>query len=168
MPDVRAICLSFAILAAAGFTFGGSFKLSSPAFRQAGAIPRLYTCDGSGVSLPLRWTKPPRRTRSFALLVEDPDAPGGTFTHWLAWNLGAKTRSLPQGKRAPAEGTNDAGRRGYLGPCPPSGTHHYVFRLFALNTRLRLAPGSKRSAFLRALRGHVLATAGLTGTYGRA
>ena len=144
-----------------------SFSLASPAFKSQGSIPVEHTCDGRNVSPPLRWTAPPAATRSLALLMDDPDAPGRTFTHWLVWNIPASVRSLPAGARPPLEGTNDAGRLGYLGPCPPSGVHRYVFRLYALRAPLRLSRGASRAEFLAALRGRVLAVARLVGRYGR-
>ncbi len=141
------------------------FAVSSPAFAPGGRIPVRFTCDGANATVPLRWTAPPRGTRSFALLVEDPDAPSGTFVHRLAWAISPAARSLPG--RAPREGTNDAGRLGWTGPCPPSGVHRYVFTLYALRAPLALAAGADRAAFGRALRGRVLATARLVGRYGR-
>jgi len=143
----------------------GRFALRSPAFAPGGTIPRVYTCDGGDRIVPLRWTAPPRGTRSFALLVDDPDAPSGSFVHRLAWGIPAAARSLPG--RAPREGTNGAGRLGWTGPCPPSGVHRYVFTLYALRAPLPLAAGADRAAFARALRGRVLATARLVGRYGR-
>ena len=143
------------------------FALTSAAFAAGAPIPRVYTCDGRNVSPPLRWTDPPAGTRSFAILMDDPDAPGGTFTHWLGWNIPATARSLRVGQHAPVEGTNDAQRIGYVGPCPPSGRHRYVFHLYALRAPLRLAAGSSRSAFLAALRGKTLAVARLVGPYAR-
>jgi Raf kinase inhibitor-like YbhB/YbcL family protein len=125
-----------------------AFVLTSPAFSNGGTIPRRYTCDGANVSPALRWTAPPRGTASFSLTVFDPDAPNGGFLHWRVARLPASTRSLPPGSRL--GGRNGAGRNGYTGPCPPSGTHHYRFQLRALD----------RS-------GKVLATALLVGLYRR-
>ena len=141
------------------------FALSSPAFAASGRIPRVYTCDGTNRIVPLRWSSPPPGTRGFALLVDDPDAPSGTFTHRLAWAIPGTARSLMG--RAPREGTTSAGRVGWVGPCPPAGTHRYVFRLYALRSPLRLGVGADRAAFLAALKGKVLATATLVGRYGR-
>lgn len=141
------------------------FVLASRAFRPGGTIPRVYTCDGANRIVPLRWLSPPPGTRSFALLVEDPDASYGTFTHRLAWAIPGTARSLAGA--APREGTTSAGRIGWVGPCPPSGTHRYVFRLYALRSPLRLGAGADKDAFLAALRGKVLATAVLLGRYGR-
>lgn len=144
-----------------------AFSLASGVFQPDSTIPLAYTCDGTNVSPPLRWTAPPKRARSFAILMDDPDAPSGTFTHWIGWNIPVKARSLRVGQRAPREGTNDAGQVGYTGPCPPSGVHRYVFRLYALKAPLQLARGASRTQFLAALRGKTLAVARLVGRYGR-
>lgn len=145
----------------------GGLALRSPAFAPGGRIPVEHTCDGRDLSPPLRWTAPPAGTRSFALLMDDPDAPGRTFTHWLAWGIPARARSLPAGTRAPVEGRNDAGRIGYIGPCPPAGVHRYVFRLYALRAPLPLRRGASRAEFLAAVRGRALAVARLVGRYSR-
>ena len=129
-------------------TLAAALVLTSPAFQNGAAIPTLYTCDGANVSPALRWTAPPRGTRSFSLTVFDPDAPNGGFLHWRIASLPATARGLPAGSKL--GGPNGAGRRGYTGPCPPSGTHHYRFQLRAL-------AGS----------GRVLATALLVGLYRR-
>ena len=145
-----------------------AFVLTSPAFPADASIPKPYTCDGRGVSPPFRWTAPLRGTHSLALSVKDPDAPGGTFVHWTAWNISPRSRGLARGQRAPLEGRNSAGTRGYTPPCPPSGpAHHYVFRLYALGSKLRLAAGASPAAFDRALRGRVIAVAKLIGRYRR-
>jgi Raf kinase inhibitor-like YbhB/YbcL family protein len=144
-----------------------AFSLTSSVFQAGATIPQAYTCDGRNTSPPLRWTAPPKGTQSLALLMDDPDAPGGTFTHWLGWNISPKARSLRAGQPAPREGTNDAGRIGYTGPCPTSGTHRYVFRLYALKAPLGLARGASRAQFLTALKGKKLAVARLVGRYGR-
>lgn len=143
----------------------GRFVLSSPAFKAGKTIPRMYTCDGVQRVVPLRWSGVPRATRSFALLVDDPDAPSGTFTHRLAWAIPGTSRALAG--VAPREGTTSAGRAGWVGPCPPSGVHRYVFKLYALRAPLRLQAGADKGAFLTALRGKVLATAVLVGRYSR-
>jgi Raf kinase inhibitor-like YbhB/YbcL family protein len=173
MPDVKTACsfaLALVVALTVGFTFGGvsRFALSSSAFRANGKIPARYTCRGSDARPPLAWTAPPARTRSLVLIVDDPDAPdGGAFTHWLAWNIGPRARSLAPKTRPPRQGRNDAGRVGWTGPCPPAGTglHHYAFRLYALNVRLALPQGANRGQVDRALRGHVLRVARLVGTF---
>jgi hypothetical protein len=145
-----------------------AFALTSPAFGPGAPIPVKYTCDGANRSPPLRWTAPPRGTRSLALRADDPDAPvAGGFTHWLRWNVAPSARRLPAGARSSAEGQTTAGGIGYTGPCPPSGTHHYVFKLYALNARPALRRGATGAQFAAAIRGHVLATARLVGTYRR-
>jgi Raf kinase inhibitor-like YbhB/YbcL family protein len=150
-----------AVLAAA-------LTLSSPSFHSGAAIPRRYTCDGRNVSPPLRWTKPPRGTRALALLVVDPDAPGRTFTHWTLWNLPPTRRALPAGVRWKLQGRNDAGTVGYTGPCPPPGPrHHYVFTLYALDTKLSLPRGAAASLVIPTIVHHVRGNATLTGRYGR-
>jgi Raf kinase inhibitor-like YbhB/YbcL family protein len=122
--------------------------LESSAFRKAEAIPRRHTCEGEDMSPPLRWADVPEGTRSLALIVDDPDAPGGVFTHWVAWGLAPEIRGLDEGEQAPKEGRNDFGATGYRGPCPPPGhgRHRYVFRLFALDAEPKLAAGASSSA----------------------
>ena len=145
------------------------FSLTSPAFRPRGSIPARHSCQGANVSPPLRWSAPPAGTRSFALILDDPDAPGGTFTHWVAWGIPASARMLGAGKAPPLEGATSFGAVGYGGPCPPpgDGPHRYVFTLYALDAKPALARGVSKSRLLRAVRGHVLATATLVGTYER-
>jgi Raf kinase inhibitor-like YbhB/YbcL family protein len=147
----------------------GDFALESCAFEHARAIPRRYSCDGEDVSPPLRWANVPDEARSLALLVDDPDAPSGVFTHWVAWGLDPAARELREGEAAPREGRNDFGGVGYRGPCPPRGhgPHRYVFRLYALARELELAAGAARADLVRATKGYLLATAELVGTYER-
>ncbi len=145
-----------------------AFALSSPAFHQHARIPIRYTCDGKNVSPPLRWTAPPRRTRSLALLVDDPDAPGGVFTHWTLWNLPPTRRSLPAGVKWKLQGRNDAGSTGYTGPCPPPGPRHrYVFTLYAVDRMLALPRGAAPSRVTVAISRHARATATLVAVYSR-
>lgn len=143
--------------------------LSSPAFRARAAIPARYTCEGANVSPPLRWSSPPARTRFFALILDDPDAPSGTFTHWVVWGIPGKARALREAKTPPLEGTTSFGSVGYGGPCPPpgDGPHRYVFTLYALDAKPALARGASKRQLLRAIGGHVLAKASLVGTYER-
>ena len=147
--------------------------LTSEAFAEGGSIPKQFTCDGENVSPPLAWTGLPEGTKSLALLVEDPDAPVGTFTHWIVWGLDPARPGLPQGVKPDTDGMtqgrNDFGKLSYGGPCPPSGTHRYVFRIYALDRELKLGaqhPPS-RTELLQALHGAVLAQGVLTGTYQR-
>jgi Raf kinase inhibitor-like YbhB/YbcL family protein len=143
----------------------GSLKLESSVFREGGLIPAQYTCDGEDRSPPLAWSGAPAGTVSYALIMDDPDAPRGTWDHWLVWNL--KGTALAEGGVDGVSGTNSWDRTGYGGPCPPSGTHRYVFRLLALDTALELPPVTRKDALLAAAKGHVLAEARLTGRYAR-
>jgi Raf kinase inhibitor-like YbhB/YbcL family protein len=125
-------------MAAGTATVLAGLALSSPAFSTGGTIPTRYTCDGKGVSPPLRWTAPPAGTRSMTLLVADPDAPSGLFVHWHVTGIPPKAGSIAEGRRFPHEGLNDAGGRGWTAPCPPRGTSHtYLFVLTALNAHGR-------------------------------
>jgi len=141
--------------------------LVSPAFHAGARIPARYTCAGANVSPPLRWTAPPRGTRSFALLVDDRDAPGGAFTHWTLWNLPATRRSLPAGFKWRWQGRNGGGTIGYTGPCPPPGPkHRYVFTIYAVDRILALPRGASPSRLIPVLIGdHVRASATLVGVY---
>jgi Raf kinase inhibitor-like YbhB/YbcL family protein len=145
------------------------FTLSSSAFEPGAAIPRRHTCDGEDVSPALAWSGVPEGTRSLALVVDDPDAPGRTFLHWLAWGLEPEAGSLAEGEAAPVEGTNDFGSTGYRGPCPPSGhgPHRYFFRMHALGAPVDVRAGADRDGLERAIRDDQLGTAELMGTYER-
>jgi len=149
--------------------------VSSPAFQEGGKIPTKYTCDGQDVSPALTWGEPPVDTRSFVLIVDDPDAPGGVFTHWVLLNLPAGSRELPEGVPAKAQlpngsvqGKNDFGRIGYGGPCPPRGRpHRYRFTLYALDKPLDVKAGASKTKVIGAMQGHILAQGQLTGMYQR-
>jgi Raf kinase inhibitor-like YbhB/YbcL family protein len=145
------------------------FSLTSSAFAAGGTIPVRHTCDAEDRSPALSWTAPPAGSRSLALVLDDPDAPGGRFIHWLAWGIPPDAGGLAEGQAAPLEGRNDFGSVGYRGPCPPrgGGRHRYRFRLHALPEELRLAPGAGVAELERALTGRLLAVAELVGTYGR-
>ena len=145
------------------------FTLQSDAFGSGETIPMRHSCDGDDLSPPLTWSPPPEGTRSLALVVDDPDAPSGTFTHWLAWGIDPAAGSLAEGERPPHEGRNDFGESRYRGPCPPPGhgRHRYSFRLAALDAELELAAGAAKDELERALGGHALAVAELVGTYER-
>jgi Raf kinase inhibitor-like YbhB/YbcL family protein len=143
------------------------FEITSAAFEAGGTIPSRYSCDGENVSPPLSFAGAPADTRSLALVVDDPDAPVGTFTHWLAWDIDPGADRLDEGQAAPREGRNGFGTTGYVGPCPPRGRHRYFFRLHALDAELDLQPGADRDQLERALDGHVLETAELMGWYER-
>jgi len=148
--------------------FAVALSLSSPAFPAGSSIPQRFTCDGQDVSPPLRWSRVPPRARSLTVQLQDPDAPGGVFTHWLLWNLPPRTRGLPVHVSRRQQGRNTFGRIGYSGPCPPQGSiHHYVFTLFALDSKLALPRGSSASRLHAVMRGHVVSRTTLVGTYGR-
>jgi hypothetical protein len=144
-------------------------ELTSSAFQPGERIPRGHTCEGADASPPLSWSGIPGEARSLALIVDDPDAPGRTFTHWLAWAIDPEQGGLGEGERAPVEGRNDFGAPGYRGPCPPvgHGPHRYYFRLYALGAHLDLPPGASRRELERALEGRVVSSAELVGTYER-
>lgn len=143
--------------------------LSSTAFTEGEPIPRRHTCEGDDLSPPLRWEEVPEGTASLALICDDPDAPVGTFVHWVAWGLDPASDGLDEATAAPAEGLNDFGTAGYRGPCPPPGhgPHRYFFRLYAVDGELDLEDGASREELDRAIEGRVLASAELVGTYER-
>ena len=144
-------------------------------FSDGGSIPRRFTCDGGGVSPGLQWPVAPAGTKTIAIVVDDPDAPAD-FTHWLAYNIPPDVNELAEGAsaqaampRGSAEGTNDFGRHGYGGPCPPAGKpHHYVFRIYALDIRLDLPPAAARIELDSASKGHIFAEGQIVGVYRRA
>ncbi|MCH6558228.1 MAG: YbhB/YbcL family Raf kinase inhibitor-like protein [Nitrospirae bacterium] len=149
-------------------------ELKSSAFEAGDLIPAKYTCDGSDVSPPLSWSDAPSGTQSFALISDDPDAPRGTWVHWVAWNIPATSRSLDEGlpkqdslPNGMKQGTTDFRRVGYGGPCPPSGTHRYFFKLYALDTSLNLPSSTTKAALEKAMQGHILKQGELMGVYRR-
>jgi len=147
-------------------------SISSPAFAEGTPIPARFTCDGPNVSPTLIWEGAPEGTVSLALIVDDPDAPGRTFVHWVAFDIdgipdGGLAEGISRTSGAPREGRNDFGKIGYGGPCPPSGTHHYRFQLYALDQRLRLDGTPTADQLRAAMAGHVLAGTVLVGTYRR-
>ena len=144
-------------------------KITSSAFQEGGNIPSKFTCDGADMNPVLRFEGAPAEAKSLLLIVDDPDAPVGLFTHWLAWNIDPKTTEVAENS-APGgavEGMNDFPKKGYGGPCPPSGTHRYYFKIFALDQSLDLKPGAKRAEVDAAMRGHVIAQGELMGRYSR-
>jgi Raf kinase inhibitor-like YbhB/YbcL family protein len=156
--------------AIAAFSFRvAEFTLQSSAFEHGEPVPRRHTCEGEDLSPALSWSGAPQGTRSLALIVDDPDAPVGTFTHWLGWGLDPRAGGLREGEAAAVEGRNDFGTSGYRGPCPPPGhgRHRYFFRLYALDYEPDLRPDADKGELERALEGHTLAVAELTGTYQR-
>jgi len=151
------------------------FRMESAAFTQGTLIPPRFSCSGENISPPLKWTNPPAGVRSFALIVDDPDAPGGIWTHWVVFNLPAQTRALdenaPKQDKLPnggLQGTNSFESVGYGGPCPPPGkAHRYFFRLYALDTVLTLQPRAPREDVVSALKGHTLGETQLMGLFKR-
>jgi Raf kinase inhibitor-like YbhB/YbcL family protein len=149
-----------------------AINVTSTAFEEGGAIPPRYTCDGLDISPPLSWSSLPDGAQSLALIADDPDAPSGTFVHWVLYNLPPDTLRLledvPKQETLPSgavQGLNGAGRIGYRGPCPPSGTHRYFFKIYALDTELDLEPGATKEDLVSVMEEHVLAEGRLMGTY---
>jgi Raf kinase inhibitor-like YbhB/YbcL family protein len=148
-----------------------SIKLTSSAWQEGGMIPAQYTCDGQNISPPLAWSDVPNDAKTLALIADDPDAPRGTWVHWVVYNLPAATKELPEGVPAQEtaaggrQGKNDFGKLGYGGPCPPSGTHRYYFKLYALNTELSLPSSATKQDLLKAMYGHILDEGQLMGRY---
>ncbi len=146
-----------------------TLTLSSPAFKQNTAIPAKFTCDGADVNPSLVVGNVPAGTGSLALIVDDPDAPAGTWVHWMVWNIAADTKEIKE-HTVPAgasQGTNDFRKRDYGGPCPPSGTHRYFFKLYALDAMLSLNAGATKTDLERAMKGHIIARTELIGLYQR-
>jgi Raf kinase inhibitor-like YbhB/YbcL family protein len=150
-------------------------ELTSPAFRDGESIPTKHTCDGEDASPPLKWSGIPNGAKSLALICDDPDAPAGTWVHWVLYDLPASVNELPEGIAASEttpqgakQGLNDFQRVGYGGPCPPPGKpHRYFFKLYALDATLDLGPRGAKSDVVNAMKGHTLAEGQLTGTYKR-
>jgi hypothetical protein len=144
-------------------------SIASPAFSHQGMIPSKHTCDGANVNPPLSFANIPEKSKSLALIVDDPDAPMGTWVHWVAWNIGPGTKEIPENSapQGALQGTNDFKKQSYGGPCPPSGTHRYFFKLYALDASLPLKAGATKAQLEEAMKGHVLAQAELVGLYRR-
>lgn len=156
-------------LATVSFAAGGAkMKITSPAFQEGGNIPSKFTCDGGDTSPALHIADVPSGAKSLALVVDDPDAPSGLFTHWMVWNISPQTATVGEGS-APkgVQGANDFGKSGYGGPCPPSGTHRYYFKIFALDRELNLPAGARRGQLDAAMKGHVVAQGELMGRYSK-
>jgi hypothetical protein len=156
------------------------FNLSSETFKAGGAIPAAYTCQGENISPELHWTGVPETTKTFALLCDDPDAPGRIWVHWVIYNIPIEKEvfkstfklleDFPKKElteKGIRQGTNDFGKIGYDGPCPPSGTHRYYFKLYALDSVLTLKPGASKIQLLGAMKGHILGETQLMGTFGK-
>ncbi len=151
-----------------------TIKLTSTAFDEGGMIPSQYTCDGQNVSPPLAWSGLPEGAKTLALICDDPDAPRGTWVHWVVYQIPASERGLPENLPAretldsgARQGTNDFKKPGYGGPCPPSGTHRYFFKLYALDAPLDLPPGATKDQLLKSMDAHILAQGQLIARYAR-
>ena len=149
-------------------------KITSTAFEEGGMIPEKYTCDGIDASPPLTWTSIPEGTKTLALICDDPDAPMGTWVHWVLFNLPMNIIEMPENipserelENGAKQGMNDFRKIGYGGPCPPHGTHRYYFKLFVLDTELNLEAGATKSQLLEAMEGHILSEGQLMGRYKR-
>jgi Raf kinase inhibitor-like YbhB/YbcL family protein len=149
-------------------------KIESSAFKEGGMIPVKYTCDGEDVSPPLKWGDLPTGTKSIALISDDPDAPVGTWVHWVLYNLPPDVRALSENippnktlENGAVHGNNDFKRVGYGGPCPPGGTHRYFFKIYAVDKKIDLAPGASKAQLLKAMEGHILDNGELMGKYKR-
>jgi Raf kinase inhibitor-like YbhB/YbcL family protein len=150
-------------------------QLTSSAFKNGEMLPKKYTCDGDEVSPPLSWSGLPQATKSIAMISDDPDAPMRTFVHWVIFNIPPEEKGLPEAvpvgvkvlENGARQGVGDARQIGYISPCPPSGTHRYYFKIYALDAMLELEPGATKPALLKAMEGHILAQGELIGKYKR-
>jgi Raf kinase inhibitor-like YbhB/YbcL family protein len=149
-------------------------EIRSTAFQKGGMIPRKYTCDDMNISPPLEWDSVPQGVKSFAVICDDPDAPSGTFVHWVYYDIPANVTKLAEGikpERSPAgggkQGISDFRKTGYGGPCPPGGIHRYYFKLYALDSVTGLGPGASKQQLLEAMQGHIIAQSELMGKYKR-
>jgi len=163
-----AAILGLTAIALLGAAEGAKMKITSSAFQEGGNIPSKFSCDGADTSPPLQIADVPSEAKSLVLIVEDPDAPSGLFTHWAVWNVSPQTSTIGEGSTPKGvQGTNDFGKSGYGGPCPPSGTHRYYFKIFALDLELDLPFGANRGQLDAAMKGHVIAQGELMGRYSR-
>ena len=184
MHHKRATILTVAVLFAASIWIspvfgaeskGAGMELKSSAFIEGADLPRKHTCDAEDISPLLRWSNVPAGTKAFALIADDPDAPAGTWVHWVIYDLPVETKQLAEGtaktetlEHGAKQGTNDFRRVGYRGPCPPSGSpHRYFFKLYALDAPTNLKPGATKRELLNAIQGHILGEAQLMGRYQR-
>lgn len=141
-----------------------TLTVKSPAFENNQSIPSKYTCDGSNINPALSIKDIPKESKSLALVIDDPDAPKGTFDHWIMWNIPVK-EMIEENSAPGAQGKNGKGENKYYGPCPPSGTHHYHFHVYALDTKLDLPVNTDKNALLKAMEGHIIGQGELIGTY---
>lgn len=154
-----------------GYTYTSSqekgMKITSSAFNHNEYIPSKYTCDGENVNPPLTFSGVPEKALSLALICDDPDAPGGIWVHWVVWNIPISTKEIAQHSVPGRQGVTDFGSKGYGGPCPPSGTHRYFFKLYALDTKLNVSEAATKKDVEKTMEGHILAHAELIGLYKR-
>ncbi len=141
--------------------------VKSPVFESKKTIPKKYTCDGNEVNPPIFIDGTPKEAKTLALIVDDPDAPSGTFDHWVVWNIPASASKIEENSIPGKEGLNSARQRGYMGPCPPNGTHRYFFKVYALDCELDLGLNSKKKDVEKAMEGHIVAKGELIGLYSR-
>ncbi len=165
----KIFALLFALLVSLSCkNFAADLTIESPVFSGNSLIPSQYTCDGANESPPLSWKDSSTETQSYTLFVEDPDAPGGSWDHWVLFNIPASIKQLNEGALIPQgaiSGRNSWNKTGYSGPCPPSGTHRYLFKLYALNTLLNLNSTASKNEVIEAMKGHVIANSELIGLY---
>ena len=166
------VCLALATLSSGGLDM--AITITSSAFTEGAMIPKKHTCDADDISPDLKWSGVPKEAKSLALICDDPDAPVGTWVHWVLFNIPADVNALPAGipadaalKNGSRHGKNDFRKLGYGGPCPPGGTHRYLFKLYALDTVLSLDSGSTKAQVVAAMKGHILAEGQLMGKYKR-
>jgi Raf kinase inhibitor-like YbhB/YbcL family protein len=170
MKQIKKILASIFLMTTVITTYGqGQLNVTSSVFTQGGAIPANYTCAGKNVSPPLTWSNAPKGTKSFAIIMDDPDAPMGVWVHWVLYNLPASVTQLKEDFKIEeikaVGGKNDYGSATYRGPCPPGGQHRYVFKLYALDKILEVVPGMTKRTLEEVMRGHILAEGKLIGTF---
>jgi Raf kinase inhibitor-like YbhB/YbcL family protein len=162
------VCFTVALIVFSNHVEGTSMKVESSAFKENSPIPTKYTCQGEDISPPLNISNIPNNTKSLAIIVEDLDAPSGTFDHWIAWNLSPTQLSLSENAQVPMEGLNHFNETGYRGPCPPKGkAHRYFFKVYALDKLLELSQGSSKQQLEASMKGHILGQGELVGTFQR-
>ena len=166
------VCLFFHNNSGYAISKTSALEIKSPAFENNGIIPKQYSCDGINISPPLSWSNIPEGAKSLALILDDPDAPTGTWVHWIIYNMPPASKGLQEGvipiqemAHETKQGINDFKKIGYGGPCPPSGTHRYLFKLYALDTKLTLKSGATKKQLENAIKGHIILQGELIGKY---
>jgi Raf kinase inhibitor-like YbhB/YbcL family protein len=166
MPLLRTLSIAATVLAITSFSKNSALKITSTSFVNNGSVPAKYSCEGEEVNPPLLINNIPSGTKSLALILHDPDAPmKGGFTHWVVWNIEPGDNKIPENFKGAEQGLNSAGQKGYKGMCPPSGIHHYHFRVYALDTKLDLDKKTDKAALEKSMQGHILAEGDLVGLY---